>query len=226
MPRALRDELDGAREHADELAKLIELRDFDEAQQAARRAAQGADQLAEEMQSPWAGGVKQAPHLHEAGALAHKIAQELAEMQRSAPETSPADRQKMGQLGQRQDGVRKRTRELSEKMQEQSKGALDEAQGSMQKAQRNLEQGQANPATQEAQDAAEKLGQVKRNLEESRRPRNEGSGARNSDEKIRIPGADEYRSPKLRQKVMDAMKREKPKGFEESVKRYYEELVK
>lgn len=44
---------------------------------------------------------------------------------------------------------------------------------------------------------------------------------------VRIPGADEYRAPeKFREDILEAMKQRAPQGFDDQVRRYYEELIK
>ncbi len=51
-----------------------------------------------------------------------------------------------------------------------------------------------------------------------------------ADEPIRIPGADEYRAPeRFREDLLEAMKKkgeQGPDGYDEQIKRYYEELIK
>ena len=49
-----------------------------------------------------------------------------------------------------------------------------------------------------------------------------------SDEPIRIPGADEYRAPEqFREDLLEAMKKKHgAEGYDDMVKRYYEELIK
>ena len=50
------------------------------------------------------------------------------------------------------------------------------------------------------------------------------------DEPIRIPGADEYRAPeRFREDLLEAMKKKgavAPEGYDDLIKRYYEELIK
>ena len=50
------------------------------------------------------------------------------------------------------------------------------------------------------------------------------------DEPIRIPGADEYRAPeRFREDLLEAMKKKgatAPDGYDEQIKRYYEQLIK
>jgi DNA-binding FadR family transcriptional regulator len=45
--------------------------------------------------------------------------------------------------------------------------------------------------------------------------------------RVRIPGADEHQGPmELRRQVLDAMREGAPDGYEESVRRYYEGLLR
>jgi hypothetical protein len=50
------------------------------------------------------------------------------------------------------------------------------------------------------------------------------------DEPIKIPGADEYRAPeRFREDLLEAMKKkgqQPPDGYDEMIKRYYEDLIK
>ena len=52
-------------------------------------------------------------------------------------------------------------------------------------------------------------------------------GAGLDQEPIRIPGADEYRAPEhFREDILEAMKKRAPEGYDEMIKRYYEELIR
>jgi hypothetical protein len=52
-------------------------------------------------------------------------------------------------------------------------------------------------------------------------------GVQNSDEPIRIPGAEEYRAPeKEREELLEAAKKKPPEEFRDQVRRYYEEIRK
>jgi hypothetical protein len=42
-----------------------------------------------------------------------------------------------------------------------------------------------------------------------------------------VPGADQYQVPaQFRRDILDAMKQQAPKSFEDQVKHYYQEIVK
>ena len=56
---------------------------------------------------------------------------------------------------------------------------------------------------------------------------NGGGMSSSNDEKVQIPGADQYQVPEeYRKDILDAMKQRAPEKYEDQVKRYYEEIVK
>ena len=50
------------------------------------------------------------------------------------------------------------------------------------------------------------------------------------DEPVRIPGAEEYRAPeRFREDLLEAMKKKSriaPEGYDDMIKRYYDELIR
>lgn len=77
--------------------------------------------------------------------------------------------------------------------------------------------------------AAEALQKARDRARSAARQAQEGTGA-TGDEPIRIPGADEYRAPeRFREDLLEAMKNkgaQGPDGYDDQIKRYYEELIK
>ncbi|HSK02164.1 MAG TPA: hypothetical protein VK932_13020, partial [Kofleriaceae bacterium] len=75
--------------------------------------------------------------------------------------------------------------------------------------------------------AADALAKARDRARSAARQAQEGTVA---DEPIRIPGADEYRAPeRFREDLLEAMKKkgeQGPDGYDEQIKRYYEELIK
>ena len=75
--------------------------------------------------------------------------------------------------------------------------------------------------------AADALAKAKERARSAARQAQEGAVA---DEPIRIPGADEYRAPeRFREDLLEAMKKKGqrgPDGYDDQIKRYYEELIK
>ena len=73
--------------------------------------------------------------------------------------------------------------------------------------------------------ASEALDQARKKARDAARQRQEGAGA--SEEPIRIPGADDYKAPEqFREDILEAMKKRGPGGYDEMLKRYYEELIR
>jgi hypothetical protein len=75
--------------------------------------------------------------------------------------------------------------------------------------------------------AADSLAKARDRARSAARQAQEGAVG---DEPIRIPGADEYRAPeRFREDLLEAMKKKggaTPDGYDEQIKRYYEELIK
>jgi hypothetical protein len=76
--------------------------------------------------------------------------------------------------------------------------------------------------------AADALAKARERAQSAARQAQEGAVG---DEPIRIPGADEYRAPeRFREDLLEAMKKKSggvgPDGYDEMIKRYYEELIK
>ncbi|MGE3548091.1 MAG: hypothetical protein AB7L28_29480, partial [Kofleriaceae bacterium] len=89
---------------------------------------------------------------------------------------------------------------------------------------KNKDPSGAKEATRAAADA---LAKARDRARSAARQAQEGSV---SEEPVRIPGADEYRAPeRFREDVLEAMKKRsgsRPDGYDDMIKRYYEELVK
>jgi len=75
--------------------------------------------------------------------------------------------------------------------------------------------------------AADSLAKARDRARSAARQAQEGTVG---DEPIRIPGADEYRAPeRFREDLLEAMKKKgaaAPEGYDDQIKRYYEELIK
>ena len=83
-------------------------------------------------------------------------------------------------------------------------------------------------ARDEASGAAEKLAQLRKGMNQASRPTTvSGDGVGRDDEPIKIPGRDDYKPPEeFREDILEAMKKRAPEGYDEMVKRYYEELIR
>ncbi len=112
--------------------------------------------------------------------------------------------------------------------------AIRQAQESMGEGQRALDRHDPIGASRAQEEAARRLSELRERLErEQRRQDGGGGGGREGGDAfdfrdpVRIPGADEFEGPmEMRRRLLDAMREGAPRGFEESVRRYYEELLR
>ncbi|MEJ7598738.1 MAG: hypothetical protein WKG01_12590, partial [Kofleriaceae bacterium] len=76
--------------------------------------------------------------------------------------------------------------------------------------------------------AADALAKARDRARSAARQAQEGTSV--GEEPIKIPGAEEYRAPeRFREDLLEAMKRKgavAPDGYDEQIKRYYEDLIK
>ena len=81
-------------------------------------------------------------------------------------------------------------------------------------------------ARQGARGAADALGKTRDRLRGAARNQQAGAGADN-EQPIKIPGADAYRPPeRFREDLLEAMKGAVPDGYDEQLRRYYEDLIR
>lgn len=103
-------------------------------------------------------------------------------------------------------------------------GALDQMRG----AEDRMKAKDPSGAREAARAAADALAKARDRARRAARQAQEGTTTDN--EPIRIPGADEYRAPeRFREDLLEAMKKKGtsgPGGYDEMIKRYYEELIK
>jgi hypothetical protein len=151
--------------------------------------------------------------------------------QRSAREAAD---QLSGQMGEESDGA---------PVSPDAQRGLNEVADAMRRAEQSLQQGDAEQASRAQEEAADKLRQIEQALAQKgkKKPGNgrgergregererdgEGNGV-NADGPVRIPGADDFKSPvEMRRRVLDAMREQGPSGFESALQRYYEGLLR
>ena len=107
--------------------------------------------------------------------------------------------------------------------------SLENARQSMERAGRDLRGGKPRHARAHQDEAMNQLQSVMKSLRQAGQPKPSGGrqSRRMQQQKVKIPGRDDHDAPEaFRKELMDAMKDRAPEQFEESVKRYYEELVK
>jgi hypothetical protein len=97
----------------------------------------------------------------------------------------------------------------------------------MQKADDRMKGRDPSGARESTRAAADELAQARDRARSAARQAQQNSVG---DEPIRIPGADEYRAPEqFREDLLEAMKKkgaQAPEGYDEQIKRYYQELIK
>ena len=108
---------------------------------------------------------------------------------------------------------------------------MESAREAMQRARQALDQGRPIDAAREQSEAARQLGELLDEMEQQQRQQNgggeggEGQRAENR-ARIEIPGERGSGASDLRQKLLDAMRNRAPRGYEQNVRRYYEELLR
>jgi len=226
--------------------------DVDEARGMAKQAHEGLRQMAMDLHDEeMRGWTRTPPKLRKSREdvsqdemLAREIADELDKaMPKASQLMSPEDQKRLGELGKRQEALRKRAGDMAKELGKPRVGpdgkpmpmpipggmqsGLREAGQHMERAEDDLRGQAPREAVGEEAQALEKLNQLKEQMQRERRPKDGSSSARMDKEPVRIPGADEFHAPKeFRQDLLDAMKRGAPAEYKEQLKRYYEELAK
>lgn len=253
VPSYEHDRLEAALKRTSDLERALELGDFDEALDQARQARNSLAELERSVseESQMFGRMRRGDPQKALKALgeAEPLAQELVrELEQVIPppdqQLSPEDRKKLGQLAERQKALRDRASELGDRAQKMEKGApapglspvpegLKGAAGHMQRAEGRLRGGMPREAAGDERMAREQLGKLSEGLREEMRPGGKKGGpdgqAGMRDEVVRIPGAQEWRSPKeFRAELMEAMKEAEraPERYRRQIKRYYEEIAR
>lgn len=112
--------------------------------------------------------------------------------------------------------------------------AMGEARQRMEAAKQALRRGDAVGASTEQQEAARRLTELREELERQQQQQQQdqsgggggGSGERSAEgERVLIPGQSEPQN-ELRRRVLDAMRDASPRGYEDAVRRYYDELLR
>jgi hypothetical protein len=174
---------------------------------------------------------------------ARPVAKELIdELQALSPRPeqimSPEDHRALDRLRHREAGTRDRARRLAERARQlggelpgdagpelgkKLGGAIDQ----MATADERMRVKDPSGARAATRAAADSLAKARDRARSAARQAQEGAVG---DEPIRIPGADEYRAPeRFREDLLEAMKKKgsvAPEGYDDQIKRYYEELIK
>ncbi len=171
--------------------------------------------------------------------LAQKLVQQLESATPKPTEIMDSDDHKqLERLRRMQKANRSRAKKLLKKSQEQAESmpgkagkamekGLEAAMGHMKQAEKQMRSRDPSGARHQAEEAANRLGEAQKEARGAARQKQELGRQGWRDEPIRIPGAEDYRTPeKFREEILDAMQDESaPSGFSERVKRYYKDII-
>ena len=147
------------------------------------------------------------------------------------------DKRRMEALRRRQGMNRARAQRLGERARtvpglpgdagEAINERLSEAGRPMEQAEQRMGKRDPSGARDQAREAAEALERARQEAQKAARQAQSQESGASGDEPVRIPGADQYRAPeRFREELLEGMKRRAPAGYDEQVKRYYEELIR
>ncbi len=242
-----REELEIVDKRLADLERMLEDGDIAEALGMARQARQSLETVAGELdaalsddpRSPWAQATSEALDAVEgAHPLAEKLVDELEAMTPSPDQILGGDdKRRMDALRRRQSMNRDRARRLSDRARtvpglpgdagESIAQRLSEAGTPMDNAEQRMGKRDPSGSRDEARSAAEALERARQEAQKAARQAQSQGDAQNGDEPVRIPGADEYKAPeRFREELLEAMKKHAPSGYDEQVRRYYEELIR
>ena len=242
-----REELEIVDKRLGDLERMLEAGDIAEALGMARQARQSLETVAGELDaaladdpgSPWAQATSDAlDQVEGSHPLADKLVQELEAMTPSPDQIlGPDDKRRMDALRRRQGMNRDRARKLGERAKtvpglpgdagEAIAKRLGDAGTPMDNAEERMGKRDPSGARDEARSAAEALEKARQEAQKAARQAQMQGDTAAGDEPVRIPGADQYRAPeRFREELLEGMKRRPPAGYDEQVRRYYEELIR
>ena len=240
-----------ARQRMQDVRDALSTGDLGEARRMAEEASQDVENLSRDLDLsalmfPGAEGATS-----EAAREARQAAEQLRDLRRSIDRAIPrvgdfvdeGGQRQMREDGARQGEVAETAERLAEQLEEGPDGAplspetadgVREARESMERGRRALERRDPIDASRAQEEAARRLTELREQLEREQQQR-EGGGSGGSQggegafdrEPVRIPGAEEFEGPmEMRRRLLDAMRENAPAGYEEAVRRYYEELLR
>ena len=243
-----REELDIVRRRVADLEHMLGDGDLAEALGMARQAKTSLDTVSSELEaaledepnSPWANDTAQALDAAErAHPPMNKLVDELSELTPSPDQIlSPDDKRQLDKLRRRQRDNQDRARRLIERSRQMASelpgdagdeiaGRVGEARGRMENAEKRMRERDPSSAREEARAAADALDKARQRARDAARQRQASGDSGLANEPIRIPGADEYRAPEeFREDILEAMKKKAPDGYDDLVRRYYQELIR
>jgi len=166
----------------------------------------------------------------------------------SKPSISPDERKRLSELLQKQENLSKKTSELSKRLQslnsefgnsfDKLTGNVVGAEGAMQQAVSSigsknipLARSNADESISRLDDALKEIDKMKsrrtKMLSQSEDGEGEGRRERFKTADVKLPKKEDFKpDAKMRDEIIKALKEEDIKGFEDSIKRYYEEILR
>ena len=242
-----KEELDIVERRLADVEHMVEDGDLAEALGMARQAKNSLDTIAGELEaalnddpkSKWADATQDAlDGVEKANPVAKELIKELQSLSpRPDQIMSPDDLKAIDRLRRREAMNKQRAQRLSDRTKQLGPelpgdtgaelgkklgGAIDQ----MGNAEDRMKTKDPSGARESTRAAADALAKARDRARSAARQAQEGAVG---DEPIRIPGADEYKAPeRFREDLLEAMKKkgQAPDGYDEMLKRYYEELIK
>ncbi len=241
-----KEELDIVERRLKDVETMVDDGDLAEATGMAHQAKQSLDTIAGELEaaieddpkSKWADATQDAlDDVNKAKPIAKDLITELQSLTpRPDQIMSPDDMKAMERLRRRQAMNQARAKKLADRTKQlgadlpgdtgaelgKKLGGAIQQMGTADERMRSKDPSGSREATRAAADA---LAKARDRARSAARQAQEGTNV--GEEPIRIPGADEYKAPEhYREELLEAMKKGKPEGFDEQLRRYYEELAK
>jgi len=241
LPRFMEDDLEHLRERVDHLNQALADEQVMEALEAAERSMDQLESLSRFSYNRRSSSEKRS--MREAHSLNQGIIQELARLISQARRKAGQQQASQGaqHLSGEQTEIGRSTQRLQQRLQQQTQQLpglegvpqeqLKRARSSMEEAAQQLRHRKPSRARPGQQQAMHELQGLMEGLKRSAKPKQaqgqRQGGRRSSQEQVQIPKAKEYEAPaEFRQELLEAMKDRAPEEFQESVKRYYESLVR
>ena len=242
-----KEELDIVERRLNDVEHMVSDGDLAEALGMARQAKQSLDTIAGELEaalnddpkSKWADATQDAlDDVERTIPTAKELIDELASLSPKPEQIMSADDLRaLERLRRRQALNKARTQKLGDRTKQMGPDLpgdaaaelgkkLGTAADQMTKADERMKAKDPSGARESTRAAADALSKARDRARSAARQAQEGAVG---DEPIRIPGADEYRAPeRFREDLLEAMKKKNaaPDGYDDMIKRYYEELIK
>ena len=243
-----KEELDIVQRRIGDVEHMVDDGDLAEALGMARQAKSSLDTIAGELEaamnddpkSKWADATQNAlEDIERAAPIAKELISELQDLSPRPDQIMSADDQRALERLRRREAMNKgraqklneRTKQMGAELPGDTGSELGKKLGSaisqMGNADERMKAKDPSGAREATRAAADALAKARDRARSAARQAQEGAVG---DEPIRIPGADEYRAPeRFREDLLEAMKKKgpaAPDGYDEMIKRYYEDLIK